>query len=306
MLLQTHSNTDPPDICRVTYQVTDSAAPRLFATLTGSWALPYLFTTSLKINAGCFWSLMAPCLLADSNARGLWSWTLQIELCPWGKAISSSQEASFVKLKVEMTCEESFQWISKTGGKNPIRVCILGRSRSRKEIQREEKGKKGWRKKIGSCSLTFIFLQWHTKYVILLILGYTFFTGCFHCQYLFWIKLHIHMVCSLPCLSWELKTPTLSSHLQWEEEEEWFKTQTYQRQRLFYLKNQNTENQAVIWLCWQMPLTKASSKSFPLNLTGKMLLSCPSSGCAAPTSTMPRFPSHNNRLFYIQRLPFIH
>lgn len=118
-LHQVHSNTDPPHVHRP-YGCLGHSSKSQPVKRCGSlqlWQdLELCLLQALKINGGCFWSLMAPCLLPDSNARRLWSWTLQIELCPWGKAISSSQEASFVELKVEMTCEESFQWISKTQG----------------------------------------------------------------------------------------------------------------------------------------------------------------------------------------------
>lgn len=144
---------------------------------------------------------MAPCLLPDSNARGLWSWTLQIELCPWGKAISSSQEASFVKLKVEMTCEESFQWISKTGEKNPCE-------------QQKQKGntKRGKRKEVTAEKRNLdpvqehssFFLQRYTKYVYFLYfidigLQYFLFFFCRMLSVPIFIptKPHIHMVCGI-------------------------------------------------------------------------------------------------------------
>lgn len=166
---------------------------------------------------------MAPCLLPDSNARGLWSWTLQIELCPWGKAISSSQEASFVKLKVEMTCEESFQWISKTGEKNPSE-------------QQKQKGntKRGKRKEVTAEKRNLdpvqehssFFLQRYTKYVYFLYfidIGlqyfFFFFAGCSQCQYLSRLShTYTWSAASLqPALSvMRAETPTLSSHLQWE------------------------------------------------------------------------------------------
>lgn len=69
------------------------------------------------------------------------------------------------------------------------------------------------------------------------------------------------------CLTPELTLWHFEATLKWERGKDWFKTQTYQCQRSFYFWNQNMKNHAVICLCWQPPLTKASSKSAGGNLS---------------------------------------